>query len=109
MHIKRTNTKVNTLETSNSDFELTTEIGTLSFKQNSENFPNGIMIKLNNVPIILIEEIDFAEEMKKLVVKRYPNKNIIDDENYLNLKPYNISLRDMNLNTVNSILKDIEN
>ena len=80
---------------------INTTIGELSIHENADNFPNGLVIKLNNAPIVRIEESN-----NKLVIKRYSNKNTIYDDDYINLKPYDVE--DLDIDTINEILKDIE-
>lgn len=86
-----------------------TVVGKLTFQKNNENFPNGLTIKLNNAPIILLEETEDNTGENKLVLKRYPNKNIINNDDYFNMISYDIDISKIAKETVDEILKDIEN
>lgn len=96
-HIRNTN-----------EFVVKTIVGDLIFKKNNENFPNGLTIKLNNAPVALLEEIKNKTGENKLVLKRYPNKNIINDDDYFNTESYGIDFSKIAKTTIDAILEDIE-
>jgi hypothetical protein len=88
---------------------INTIVGELTFKRNDDNFPNGVVVKLDNAPIILLEEIENNIGENKLVLKRYPNRNVLNDDDYFNTISYDINLASIAKETVEAILKDIEN
>nr|DAV25187.1 MAG TPA: hypothetical protein [Caudoviricetes sp.] len=90
------------------EFILNTIVGELTFETNAENFPNGVTVKLDNTPIILLEEIKDNVGENKLVLKRYPNKNVLNDDDYFNTFSYDINIATIAKETVDAILKDIE-
>lgn len=89
------------------DFLLETIMGAITVHKNEPTFPEGITIKLNGVPIVLIEYAKINGE-DKLVLKRYPNKNIVNDDYYFDLSSYGIKDEDLDPSVVLSILKDIQ-
>lgn len=89
------------------DFLLKTMAGAIIVHKNDPIFPEGITIKLNGAPIVLIEHSEINGE-DKLIIKRYPNKKVVNDDDYCNLSPYNIKDEDLDPDIVLSILKDIK-
>lgn len=88
--------------------KMDTIFGPLTFERNNEHFPNGITIKLNGAPIVLIEQFKDEDGKEKLVLKRYPNKNVINNDDYFNMESYGIQIEDLDFETIHSILKDIK-
>lgn len=70
---------------------LQTKLGKLSIEKNSNNKYPGVFIKLNNTPILLIEENE-----DKIMVKNYENKNTVIDDDYINLDYYDININEIN-------------
>lgn len=83
-----------------------TSVGKLSIEHNPPHLPQGVYIKLNNSPILLVEENDELDN-EKLVVKTYPNKFVVQDDNYMNLKSYGIDLNDLKEGLVNKIAESL--
>lgn len=87
--------------------EIETTLGKLTIELNEKDFPEGFIAKLNGSPILLIESIKHNNQ-DKLVLKRYPNKNVIHDDDYMNLKAYQINKDELNEDLIKSILNDLE-
>lgn len=72
----------------NREMKVSTNVGRLSVCKNTDNEPAGITIKLNGTPVIMLEEHkDFCD---KLILIKYPNKNVVEDDEYINLSMYDI-------------------
>jgi hypothetical protein len=84
-------------------YELLTKSGKIEIKiDRNEEYPS-ICIKLDHNPIVMIEQSDFSD---KLIFKKYPNKNVIADNNYINNKKYGIE-SDLSDETIKDILDSI--
>lgn len=88
--------------------EIDTAAGRIVIEKNCPNFPNGCMIKLNGSPIVLIEEFKDTDGEDKIVIKRYPNKKSVNDDEYFNMESYDICEANLTPELIKSILKDIE-
>ena len=83
-----------------------TKLGELKVKiDNDSEFP-GVTIMLNNCPIVLLEEVETKGE-NKIVLKRYPNKNVYTDDEHFNYEKFQIDPRVKDKDFVNEILEDI--
>lgn len=88
---------------------LETAVGKISFEKNNSTMPIGGMIKLNNVPILLIEQIDNgAENKQSLVVKRYPHPNVIENDDYINYDMYDINPKTVGASLIKTMLDLLE-
>lgn len=80
---------------------LKTNIGMLTLEINEGECP-GVFIKLNDVPILLLEENE-----DKIIVKNYKNKKVIIDDEYVNLDLFGIDLDEIK-NIKEDVLKSLE-
>lgn len=68
------------------DIKLETKVGILTVdSDNSTDYPN-LTIKLDNIPIVLIEN-----NKDKIIIKKYPNKKVVQDDDYINLDYFGIN------------------
>lgn len=84
-----------------------TTVGDMTLEKNSDNFPSGIVVKLNGAPIVLIEQGKDINGEDKLIIKRYPNKNVINDDEYFNLESYDIDPDKLDPSLIKAMLEDI--
>lgn len=105
MNLDTNETNVDNVQ-DNTVMKLDTELGEISIEINNNNMPVGLTIKLNKAPIVLLETKDSDDP--KLVLKRYPNKNVVNDDDYMNLESFGIELDKINPELIKSIVSTIE-
>lgn len=88
--------------------EITTVLGKLKIEPNKEGFPEGYVVKLNNAPIVLMETIRNTDNEDKLLIKRYPNKHTVYDDEYINLEAYDIKPDELDSKLIKAILDNIK-
>lgn len=66
--------------------------GKITIEVNQDDKNPNIFIKMNNVPILLIEQ---TNNQDKIVIKTYPNNDVYQDDNYLNLDMFDVNLCDV--------------
>lgn len=86
---------------------LDTALGKLIIEKNSSDFPTGVIIKLNNAPIILIERSSNNVDEDKMVIKLYANPNVIQDNDYINYEAYGLNPKEIKTEVVSSILESL--
>lgn len=106
MHLNKNN-EMYTFFDINDSLKIETTLGNLIVELNQKDFPEGFIVKLNGSPILLIESTEHINQ-NKLVLKRYPNKNVIHNDDYINLKAYQIDKDELNEDLIKSILNDLE-
>lgn len=87
--------------------ELKTKLGTLEAQiDNDEKYP-GMCLTLNGVPILELEQVMVDGEYK-IVLSKYPNKNVYIDDEHINKDKFHIDVDMNNKELIADILKDIE-
>lgn len=75
---------------------LQTNLGKLTIEKNESEEFGGVFIKLNDTPILLLEE-NVIDNEYKIIKKEYHNKNIITDNDYINYKLYDIDINEVEI------------
>lgn len=82
-----------------------TKSGRLEVKENTSS--DGIIITLDNKPILIVEESKEIGKEKQLVIKRYENKKTYINNDYINLMKYGVN-NNLSKDEIYDIIKDLE-
>ena len=84
---------------------INTKLGKLTFETDNDSAYPGVFLKLNGVPLLLLEQNEVNGE-DKIVIKNYHNENSVIDDDYMNLDRFDIDMDNIE-NIREQVLSDI--